>query len=241
MTIFPNRLDVFARAATLVVALIGLSAGTSFAQIINYNGNAATHRADGPYTIGNLFTVGSENIWITHLGAQDDSAAGPTTDGFFAGNINVGLWNATGTTLLATASVPSTGSLFGSYRYAPVAGSPITLNAGTQYLIGAAVGGGLEWFEDSGAGAAPFVGNGVTLDASRFNSGGTLTAPLSPGVFSARPLGRCQCRGALRHVGRRAVAVYCRRWPGRQPKFPRHCRQRVYRGGQRHQRHRTGV
>ena len=173
------------RVSSILLLFFAASPANIFADLITYIPGAASHRADGPYTIGNLFTVGDDDLLLTHLGAQDNSANGPTNDGFFSPPISVGLWNATGTSLLASASVQSAEALVDTYRYAPInGGGAITLTAGNQYLIGAAVGGGREWFEDGGS-TPLFTGNGITLNESRFISGGTLSAPTSQGTLAA--------------------------------------------------------
>jgi hypothetical protein len=123
---------------------------------------------------------------ITHLGVQDDGASGPNPpNGFVTSPINVGLWNATGTTLLANTGVLSTDPLNDSYRYHALT-SPVVLSANTQYLIGAAVGSGLEFFEDSGAAVSPpFTGLEVAMIQNRFNGpNGTLQPPLSDGTLT---------------------------------------------------------
>ncbi len=60
--------------------------------------------------------------------------------------IDVGLWNATGTTLLGSVRLISAGQVIDSWRWHQLA-SPQVLQADTQYLIGAPVGGGIEWFQ----------------------------------------------------------------------------------------------
>jgi hypothetical protein len=93
----------------------------------------------------------------------------------------VGLWSADGSTLLATAQVTNSNpAQAGGYRYTSI--TPITLTAGTDYLIGAYVGGGNAFFGDGGA-SAPYSGDAVTIVNDVFNSnGGTgLQAPLSDG------------------------------------------------------------
>ena len=129
--------------------------------------------------MGNLIEVGSDDLLITHLGAQDDGPSGPDGNGFLAGGVDVGLWSADGSTLLASARVLSGDPLTGTYRYQELA-TPITLSANTQYLIGAAVGGGIEWFEDNQS-TVIFQGSGVSLIENRVRSGGTLGAPTSNG------------------------------------------------------------
>ncbi|MCX6925862.1 MAG: hypothetical protein NT154_22045, partial [Verrucomicrobia bacterium] len=104
-------------------------------------------RADGPYTIGNSITVGNQALVVDKLGAMDTTSTGLGTDGFVAGSVQVGIWNAGGI-LLASATVTSADPLDGSYRYHALP-APITLAANTTYLIGARVGAGIEWFLDA--------------------------------------------------------------------------------------------
>jgi hypothetical protein len=151
---------------------------------IDFDGTADS-RIDGPYVVGNLFTVGAQNLQVTALGVQDyGSDNAPSTDGFLASPRGVGIWDATGTSLLASTTVASTDPLTGTYRYATI--TPIELSAGLQYLIGASVGAGLEYFGDSFA-AASYTGSPglITLNASRFAFGGTLVAPTNSGGFDA--------------------------------------------------------
>jgi len=168
-------------------------------------------RADGPYTVGSLIRVGPQNVVISHLGAQDADAEvdsqdpdGPDgltgfsdDDGFFRDTfgsgrgLDVGLWSGDGSVLLASVVVTSDDPYIDSWRYAAIPGGPITLAADTEYLIGAAVGGGIEWFIDGSSGGfstTPFDGDaGIALVGNRYWPGGTLTAPTSNG---GGPLGR---------------------------------------------------
>jgi hypothetical protein len=173
-----------------IALALGGAPSHGFAQaLFDYNGAPAAHRTDGQFTVGTLFTVGDFPLVVSHLGAQDSGPSGPSVGpegggGFFSPPISVGLWDATGTSLLATAGVLSTDPLNDSYRYHALS-SPLVLSANTQYLIGAAVGGGIEWFEDSGANVSPpFTGLEVTMDQNRFAIGGTLAPPLSNGTLT---------------------------------------------------------
>lgn len=165
------------------------TAQTGILPAIDFDGSAGS-RGDGPFMVGNLFTVGSVSLQVSALGVQDYGGAGvANTDGFFNSPRDVGLWNAAGTSLLARASVTSTDPLTGTYRYASI--TPIVLSANTQYLIGALVGAGYEWFGDSFT-AASYSGSPglITLGPSRFASGGSFTAPLQDGNTSGAVTGR---------------------------------------------------
>lgn len=168
--------------ALFCCVLLAMATGPASAAIITCNSASISHRLDGPYTIGMLFQVGPSPITISHLGVQDDGSSGPNSDGFVGGSVNVGLWNADGTTLLGSVQVASSDLLLDTYRYHALTGY-ITLQANTQYLIGAAVGVGREWWEDNyPSGTATFAGNGVSIIQNRVNVGGTLAAPLLDGT-----------------------------------------------------------
>ncbi len=70
------------------------------------------------------------------------------------------------------------------YRYAVIAG-PVTLQAGTEYVIGAFVGNGCEPFLDESS--APFVGSGVTITENRLDGwpNGTFSFPGVNGGLTA--------------------------------------------------------
>jgi hypothetical protein len=194
-----SRLHPILLAASALAILIPVS---SAAVVIEYNSlQIANARVDGPYTIGNVFRVNQPlGIIVTHLGIQDvdaasdaqdpDGADGLTgfadNDGFFRDTfgggapLSVGLWSADGLTLLASATVSSTDPVVGSYRYVTLA-TPVTLATGTSYLLGANIGGGIEWFLDNPT-TAPFsAGSGITLEGNRYAIGGELSAPVTDG------------------------------------------------------------
>jgi len=169
--------------------------------IIEYTAPATVNaRADGVFTIGNQFMVGSSNIVIDALGVHDYSPSGANGDGLFSGSsIQVGLWNMDGTVLHESVTM-QTGSAStldaDGYRYEPLT-SNFTLLANTTYLIGAVVGAGIEFFEDGGQApplVEPFSGNGITLLEPRFNSGSTLAAPLGVGSTLAGRWGAANAR-----------------------------------------------
>lgn len=96
--------------------------------------------------------------------------------------VTVGLRNASGTTLLATATVDNSDpAQAGGYRYASI--SPITLTAGSDYLIGAYVGGGIQWFGNGGS-SPEYAGNLVTIQNDAYIAASGLNAPLSDGGLS---------------------------------------------------------
>jgi hypothetical protein len=94
------------------------------------SGAAAFALAPGT-TVGAEFTVGSVDIIVTDLGVYDDFKNG------LAFAHDVGIWNLSSATPIASATVPSgtTGFLSGTYRFVEI--SPLTLSANTTYRIGA--------------------------------------------------------------------------------------------------------
>ena len=143
---------------------------------------AASSRPDGAYTVGYAFTVTQPGgARVTHLGVQDTDAAGAASDGILGAGAAVGLWNADGSTLLASATVTTSGTLLGSFRYVTL-NTPVILSQGASYLLGAVVGGANERFLDSNPAGGLFVPTtGITLGQNRFTIGDTLSAPLTNG------------------------------------------------------------
>lgn len=184
--------------AACLVTLWVPATNRALADLVTYNpaNPANASRTDGPYTIGFLFEVGGAPLLISHLGAQDVDNPNPNevlqdgtrpfgdNDGFVtSGNVSVGLWDSTGTTLLASVLVTDTSLQINSWRYEAIAGGPLTLDANTRYLIGARVGSGIEAFLDEGTGANDiFSPNGITFLENRFATGGVLSAPISNGL-----------------------------------------------------------
>ena len=82
-------------------------------------------------TIGWSFTVGANPITVSQLGLYDSGGNG------LAESHQIGLWTGDGSLLLRSTTVPAgtSATLSGAYRYVPV--TPVTLNAGQTYVIGA--------------------------------------------------------------------------------------------------------
>jgi ABC-type tungstate transport system permease subunit len=134
------------------------------------------NRTDAPYVCGALFRVGATDITITELGVEDNPSNG---SGFANGSAQVGLWDATGATLLASATVLSADPLGedGVYRYHALS-APVVLRANTSYLIGSVGGRGFEPFGDSFSGPPLVRSAGVSLLETRYTPSDKLTAPL---------------------------------------------------------------
>ncbi len=93
---------------------------------------AAPEVFDYPYeqeTVGTLFQVGDESIWVTHLGIWDQDEDGLTA------SYRVGVFSATTSLLLFDAVVPSgtAAPLVSGTRWVEV--SPFLLESGLEYVV----------------------------------------------------------------------------------------------------------
>jgi hypothetical protein len=147
-------------------------------------------RADGPYSIGQEFTTGSNPLLVSALGTTawtETSGAGtgmtnmlqgvtgvPTT--YQSGFVQVGLFQVGNPTPIATANVGSTG-LRNGYFFQSIA--PVTLAANTSYFMEAYVGNGIEWFLD-GSDIGQSNWNGVYVPVAANNN----LVDVTNGVFS---------------------------------------------------------
>ena len=116
-------------AATLAVcSIVPFSHANS---IITNPGAGLVTTAINNTTAGFDFTVGSDSLMVTALGLWDQNRNG------FTNSHTVGLWDNTGN-LLAQVSISSGTSnpLTGDFRYVTLA-TPVTLNAGATYVLGA--------------------------------------------------------------------------------------------------------
>ena len=114
-------------SALLLFTVIGFAreAGASiFAEVHN-----PTPYRNGSWSFGEIFTVGSEDIVVTALGAFDAGGNGFVTPG----GIPTGLFRESDGALIASINIMTTDSLIGAYRYASIA--PLTLLAGEQYRV----------------------------------------------------------------------------------------------------------
>jgi galactan endo-1,6-beta-galactosidase len=137
-------------------------------------------RSDGPYTIGNVFTVANQDLLVNKLGVQDVYGSG-----FYASSVQAGLWSGDGSTLLASATVSSSDPLSGGYRYHSLT-SPVTLTHGVTYLIGAKVGASIAYFYDSGASNLLGGNTAIFLGDARYDGSGAFAAPTTVGNTGSR-------------------------------------------------------
>src|SRR6185369_1970666 len=129
-------------------------------------------------TVGSKFTVGA-NALVDKLGFEDQLVNG------LASSHQVGLWNSSGI-LLASVTVQSgTGSvLIGNWRYETLP-TPVTLTAGSTYIVGAQVTNGGDRWTDNGNFPIEFA----------INQGFSLGSP--PNVFTTGGFGFPTLNGTL--------------------------------------------
>ncbi|MES2754265.1 MAG: PEPxxWA-CTERM sorting domain-containing protein [Pseudomonadota bacterium] len=152
-------------ALALIGALMlptATQAQTPIANQVNVNNVAQ----NGNFTLGFSFTVAND-MSISALGAYDDLANG------FVAPKTVGLWTNAGA-LLSQVSVTNSNALIDNFRYAAI--TPVTVSAGTTYVVGA--------WQYSGSGdvysTAPGGTNpppGVTTIQGRLSDTGSFSFP----------------------------------------------------------------
>ena len=177
---------------SMVAAFLSVICATSLAHasLVTRNANGAGTRTRDS-VIGYQFTVGGTAAQINALGVYDHNS-----DGLLDAH-DVGIWDSSNV-LLRSVSVPSgtSATLLDDFRYADVA--PLTLSAGTTYVIGALFFNSEGGLEGSGNPAVddPFIDGdprpwddvaGITTLQSRFNDSGTLVQPT---VNGGNPIGR---------------------------------------------------
>lgn len=129
-------LRILSRPCRLVALALGLaatvastSAAASPAVASFGSGSVYSNYAGGINTVGWQFSVApGSDITVNALGWWDQ-----TPDTPLAASHQVGIWTTSGT-LLASTTVDANAALTGAFRYATI--NPLTLSAGTSYLIG---------------------------------------------------------------------------------------------------------
>jgi len=122
---------------------------------------------------GEFFTP-TISIWVTALGY--------VSPGSSVGN-EVGLYNVSTTTLLASTTITSSSTLSGSFLYQTI--TPVLLTAGNEYAVSGlytAGDGAIGYTADSGIGAAPEI----TFDGYEYDSNSSLDLPTisyTPPIF----------------------------------------------------------
>jgi hypothetical protein len=181
-----------------VVAVAVLLVATHAQAIVAYNFPVAPDwtSTSGSYEVANVFQVGSQNIFVTKVGAADYGAPG------FVGDVPVAIyswngsqWNQVSGTYFDFTGTPS--DLEGGARFHTLS-TPVTLNAGGVYAIfGANFGADNPYWNASGGhtvinGSATFDGGsmitmgavfGGSPDRGWFTAGSTLPGNISGGTL----------------------------------------------------------
>ncbi|WP_019612844.1 PEP-CTERM sorting domain-containing protein [Psychromonas ossibalaenae] len=108
----------------LIISVFAMSANASVIRTLISEDAPGTN---GSWSFGTIFTVGTNNLNVTSLGAYDYLG-----DGFRSGSIKVGIFDEVLGTLLVSTNVQSSDPLLDSYRYSAV---NLALLAGQQYRL----------------------------------------------------------------------------------------------------------
>jgi hypothetical protein len=171
----------FHRYSNVIMVAVALIAGAVVAQrargaeptpLLSASGGSGPNSVS--FTLGWEFTVGAQPIQVTALGLWDSGA-----DGFAAPHA-VGVWNASGSSLLGQVTVPAgtAAALNAGDRYTDLL-VPVDLAASTKYVIGAAYNSDdpYRWFGGFGDFANNHVNGDITVGFGRNESGSSLTFP----------------------------------------------------------------
>ena len=154
---------------TLAGALLALSGAALAVPIFTFTGGA-TSNSFADRTFGYNFFTGAGGLTVTSLGFWDADG-----DGLDESH-EVGIWDVTGTTLLASAVVGAgtSGNLDSGFRFVSIA--PVVLAASTEFLAGAFLGANTDAVIRFTAASGS---SGVTLGSTRFDFPvfGVFTAP----------------------------------------------------------------
>ena len=164
------RILSFLAALTVSTTFWALPAASHATAILVSDGSPCCDRSNFSGTVGTRFLVGTDDIVINALGFEDKGLDG------LASTHEVGIWKRSDEMLLASVTVSAgTGSdLEDVWRYEFIAGGPLTLLAGIEYVIGAQLISGGDAFTDSGGGVAEFsFGTGVSGGAGSDNAAGS--------------------------------------------------------------------
>lgn len=113
----------------LVFLLLGVFSLSANASLIFRDDVAnSSSWTNGSWSFGTIFTVGTDDIVITSLGAYDFGA-----NGFTSNSIQVGIFDELSGSLLSSANVLSSGTLIGTYRYASI--SNLLLTSGSKFRL----------------------------------------------------------------------------------------------------------
>ena len=159
------------KSLVLIAMLSALIALQTSAQIIgSFSGGDPL--SVGPGTAGFEFTVGAQSLTIQTVAVFDEF-----NDGVLNSSHEVGIWTSADQTLVASADVtPQTATLVNGFFYVNLA-SPVTLQSGTTYRIGAQYS---DVDLDLARGNVPTANlavNGITLGDAYLSTGTGFTFP----------------------------------------------------------------
>lgn len=120
---------------------------------------------NGSWSFGDIFTVGSQNLTVTGLGAFDANLDGFTTQG----GIQVGIYDELTSALLVSTNVLSSDPLINNYRFSSI--TPLSLISGSQYRVVALNGSDLY---NITTGTPNSVNSSITWDRYGYCSSATL-------------------------------------------------------------------
>lgn len=170
------RFPIVSRFVMVTLSMLTLFAdGASATSVPFLTGADTTFASNGAFTLGYQIIVGSQPIQLNALGLWDEGA-----DGLSASHA-VGIWNLSGSSLLASVTVPPGAgtSLVDGYRFVNL-GSPINLAANMTYVLGTAYNTNDLARDITGVNFASrnsFASPGVSLGKGEFEFGSSLTFP----------------------------------------------------------------
>ena len=146
----------------IVFACFLLITGTANASVIRNIISEDSPGTNGSWSFGTIFTVGSNDLHVTELGAYDH-----LSNGFTSGSIQVGIFDELSTSLLYSTNVQSSDPLLGLYRYSSV---DFDLLSGNQYRL-VAVSGSDNYIQGNGTWS---FSSDISFDGYGYCSGATL-------------------------------------------------------------------
>ena len=133
---------------TALASMVILSSASHSALLYEVNGNSGS--SNGSWSFGQIFTVGSSDLFVSGLGAFDDAGNGFVT----SGGIGVNLYRERDDSLLASTFALSSDNLVNSYRVSSI--GEVVLTAGETYRV-AAAGGSDKYYTSYGFSSSPDI------------------------------------------------------------------------------------
>ncbi len=133
---------------TALASMVILSSVSHSALLYEVNGNSGS--SNGSWSFGQIFTVGSSDLFVSGLGAFDDAGNGFVT----SGGIGVNLYRERDDSLLASTFALSSDNLVNSYRVSSI--GEVVLTAGETYRV-AAAGGSDKYYTSYGFSISPDI------------------------------------------------------------------------------------